>query len=97
MFESFGINIFLSSEKKIDNINIVSIIINSFILFMSYSDTSKTSFFDDYNIIEFFDQYNDIVDDFNLSKKKKIERFSRCCNVLNKQYVKSITEIHIIS
>ncbi len=61
------------------------------LIIMSASKTSKTLFFDEYNITKFLDHDADLCQNYNLEKKKKIRRLSRTAissmNIIYEQWL----------
>jgi hypothetical protein len=57
---------------------------------MSSSETSETSFFNEINVIDFLNRYENLCNDFRLENAKKVRRLSRYCDVLIDQSVKII-------
>ncbi len=62
---------------------------------MFASKTSKAFFFDEYNVIEFLDQYVDLCQNYDLEKEKKIHRLSRYCDFINEQYVRVVVNANV--
>jgi ABC-type multidrug transport system ATPase subunit len=62
---------------------------------MSASKISKASFFDEYNVIEFFDRYADLCQNYDLEEKKKIRRLLRYCDLINEQYVRVVVNANV--
>jgi ABC-type multidrug transport system ATPase subunit len=62
---------------------------------MSASRTSKASFFDEYNVIEFLDRYADLCQNYDLEKEEKIRRLSRYCDLINEQYVRVVVNANV--
>jgi hypothetical protein len=59
-------------------------------MIMSSSKTSKTSFFNEINVIDFLNRYENLCNDFRLENAKKARRFFRYCDVLIDQLMKII-------
>jgi hypothetical protein len=57
---------------------------------MPSSETPETSFFDEINVIDFLNRYENLCNDFRLENAKKARRLSRYCDVLIDQSVKII-------
>ena len=56
----------------------------------SMSRTSDAFFFDDNEISEFLNKYEDFCDDYELKDNEKKRKFSKYCDFINDQYVCSI-------
>jgi hypothetical protein len=59
-------------------------------MIMSSSETFETSFFDEINVIDFLNRYENLCNDFRLENAKKARRLSRYCDVLIDQSMKII-------
>jgi hypothetical protein len=57
---------------------------------MSSFETSETSFFNEINVIDFLNRYENLCNDFRLEDAKKAQRFSRYCDVFINQLMKII-------
>jgi hypothetical protein len=55
------------------------------------SETSKTFYFKEYNIIEFLKRYENLCVNYNLKKKEMIKCFSKYYDVIIEQYVRIVT------
>jgi hypothetical protein len=53
-------------------------------------ETSKTSFFDEINVIDFLNRYENLCNDFRLENAKKARRLSKYCDVFIDQLMKII-------
>ncbi len=62
---------------------------------MSASEISRTFFFDEYNVIEFLDQYADLCQNYDLEEEKKIRRLFRYCDFINEQYVRVVVNANV--
>jgi hypothetical protein len=51
-------------------------------MIMSNSVTSETLFFNEINVIDFLNRYENLYNDFRLENAKKARRFSKYCDVL---------------
>jgi hypothetical protein len=59
-------------------------------MIMSSSETFETLFFDEINVIDFLNRYENLCNDFRLENAKKTRRFFRYCDVLIDQSMKII-------
>jgi hypothetical protein len=51
-------------------------------MIMFNSEIFKTSFFDEINVIDFLNRYENLCNDFRLKDAKKTRRFSKYCEIL---------------
>ncbi len=65
------------------------------LIIMSASEISRTFFFDEYNVIEFLDQYADLCQNYDLEEEKKIRRLFRYCDFINEQYVRVVVNANV--
>ncbi len=65
------------------------------LIIMSTSKTSKASFFDEYNVIEFLDRYVDLCQNYDLEEEEKIRRLLRYCDLINEQYVRVVVNANV--
>ena len=77
-----------SNEKMLSSTN-QSRDFHWMILF-STSRTSDAFFFDDNEISEFLNKYEDLCDDYELKNDEKKQRLFKYCDFINDQYVRSV-------
>jgi hypothetical protein len=65
------------------------------LIIMFASKTSRTSLFDEYNVIEFLDRYVNLCQNYDLEEEEKIHRLFRYCDLINEQYVRVVVNANV--
>jgi hypothetical protein len=64
--------------------------LSRWLIIMFASKTFETLFFDDYNIMKFFNRYANLCLNYDLEEKEKIRRLFRYCDLINEQYMRTM-------
>jgi CRISPR/Cas system-associated protein Cas5 (RAMP superfamily) len=84
----------LRSSTTISSLQVLQMLFR-WLIIMSASKISRTSFFDEYNVIEFLNRYVDLCQNYDLEKEKKIRRLFRYCDFINEQYVRVVVNANV--
>ncbi len=82
----------LISSRVSSEIDIITMLSLKYLTFMSLLETSKVSYFEEKNMIDFLERYEDFCDDYELNQIDRFCKLSRYCDKIIDDSIKTMIE-----
>ncbi len=82
----------LISSRVSSEIDMITMLSLKYLTFMSLLETSKVSYFEEKNMIDFLERYEDFCDDYELNQINRFRKLSRYCDKIIDDSIKTMIE-----
>ena len=80
----------LISSRVSSEINIITMLFLKYLILMSSLETSKVLYFEEKNMTDFLERYEDFCDDYELNQIDRFCKLSRYCNKIIDNSIKTM-------